>query len=243
MVQLILPEWSVPASVHCCTSTRSGGVSSAPWDSLNLGEHVGDDPRSVQTNRQRLISAADLPTMPVWLEQVHGTEVVRLDKRMATVPKADAAWTDCRGVVCAVITADCLPVLFCSRDGKQVAAAHAGWRGLQAGIIENTLAYFTCPAGEVLAWMGPAIGPDVFEVGKEVYDGFVCNDPKAEMAFKSVGEKFFADIWLLARLRLEAQGVYHISGGGYCTVTQSDHFFSWRRDGVTGRLASLIWLT
>ncbi|MCU5773115.1 purine nucleoside phosphorylase YfiH [Erwiniaceae bacterium BAC15a-03b] len=242
MSELIIPDWPAPANVRACSTTRAGGVSLAPWDALNLGTHVGDDQATVQANRERLITLADLPAMPVWLEQVHGTDVLRLNGAAPDDLRADAAWTDRAGVVCVAMTADCLPVLFCSQDGKQVAAAHAGWRGLHAGVLEATLASFSCPAGEIHAWLGPAIGPAAFEVGCEVFDAFVADNPQAAAAFKPVGAKYFADIWLLARLRLEAQGVLSISGGGLCTVTQAEQFFSFRRDGVTGRLASLIWL-
>lgn len=242
MSELIIPDWPAPANVRACSTTRAGGVSRAPWDALNLGSHVGDDQLAVQANRERLLAMAGLPAMPVWLDQVHGTDVLRLNGSVPPVLRADAAWTDQPAVVCAAMTADCLPVLFCSQDGKQVAAAHAGWRGLHAGVLEATLAAFSCPPGDIHAWMGPAIGPAAFEVGSEVFAAFVSHHPQAALAFKPSGEKYFADIWLLARQRLEAQGVRSISGGGRCTLTQSEQFFSFRRDGITGRLASLIWL-
>lgn len=242
MSELIIPDWPAPANVRACSTTRAGGFSHAPWDALNLGAHVGDDEFTVQANREQLMTMAGLPAMPVWLKQVHGTEVLRLDGKAPTSLRADAAWSDRQGIVCAAMTADCLPVLFCSQDGKQVAAAHAGWRGLCAGVLESTLANFSCPASEIHAWLGPAIGPDAFEVGAEVYHAFVSQDRQAVAAFKPAGEKYYADIWLLARQRLEAQGILSVSGGGLCTLTQPEQFFSFRRDGVTGRLASLIWL-
>jgi len=242
MSELIIPDWPAPANVRACSTTRSGGFSHAPWDAMNLGSHVGDDELTVQANRQHLMAMAELPAMPVWLEQVHGTDVLRLDGNVPASLRADAAWSDRQGTVCAAMTADCLPVLFCSQDGKQVAAAHAGWRGLCAGVLEATLANFSCPASEIHAWLGPAIGPDAFEVGSEVYHAFVSQNQQAAAAFKPVGEKYYADIWLLARQRLEAQGIRSVSGGGLCTLTQAEQFFSFRRDGVTGRLASLIWL-
>lgn len=242
MSNLIVPDWPAPARVRACSTTRAGGVSEAPWDSLNLGDHVGDRPAAVQANRQRLVEMAGLPAMSWWLEQVHGTEVVRLDGREAATRRADAVWSNQTGAVCAVMTADCLPVLFCSFDGKEVAAAHAGWRGLCAGVLENTLAQFSAPPQEIHVWMGPAIGPDAFEVGPEVRSAFMAHDPAADEAFRAAGDKFYADLWLLARQRLIAQGVSSISGGGRCTWHDSAHFFSWRRSGTTGRMASLIWL-
>ncbi|GLR08472.1 laccase domain protein [Mixta theicola] len=221
---------------------RAGGVSEAPWDSLNLGYHVGDLPTAVQANRQRLVEIAGLPAMPYWLEQVHGTEVIRLDGRKPATHRADAVWSNQTGTVCAVMTADCLPVLFCSFDGKEVAAAHAGWRGLSAGVLENTLSQFSAPPQEIHAWLGPAIGPEAFEIGPEVRAAFMAHDPAAADAFRPAGDKFYADLWLLARQRLIAQGVTSVSGGGRCTWHDSAHFFSWRRSGTTGRMASLIWL-
>ncbi|MGD8163695.1 purine nucleoside phosphorylase YfiH [Pantoea sp. FN0307] len=242
MNDLIVPDWPAPATVRACSTTRAGGVSAGPWDSLNLGDHVGDQPAAVQANRQRLVDMADLPAMPWWLEQVHGTEVVRLDGRPPATRRADAVWSNQAGRVCAVMTADCLPVLFCSFDGKEVAAAHAGWRGLCAGVLENTLRQFSAPPEEIHVWMGPAIGPEAFEVGPEVRAAFMAHDPAAAGAFRAAGDKFYADLWQLARQRLAAQGVASVSGGGRCTWHDSAHFFSWRRSGTTGRMASLIWL-
>ncbi|WP_437609106.1 purine nucleoside phosphorylase YfiH [Erwinia sp. V71] len=242
MSELIIPDWPAPANVRACSTTRVGGFSHAPWDSLNLGAHVGDDAAAVQRNREQLISLAQLPSMPVWMEQVHGVEVLRLDGSVPSSLCADAAWSDRPGVVCSSMTADCLPVLFCSQDGKQVAAAHAGWRGLCTGVLEATLANFSCRADQIHVWLGPAIGPDAFEVGQDVWDAFVAQDAAAAQAFKPAGTKYFADIWLLARQRLEKQGVRSISGGEHCTFTQNAQFFSYRRDGITGRMASLIWL-
>lgn len=241
-MSLIFPDWSVPSNIGACSSTRHGGVSQAPWDSLNLGAHVGDDAQHVQTNRQRLLELGGLPSMPQWLEQVHGTDVITLDWKVPASVRADAAYTRTPGVVCAVMTADCLPVLFCSQDGKEVAAAHAGWRGLCDGVLEATLNAFSAPASQISVWLGPAIGPDAFEVGPEVREAFMAHDPAAESAFRPVGEKFYADLAKLAKQRLEASGVRQLWGGGLCTLTRSEQFFSFRRDGVTGRMASLIWL-
>ncbi|ADU70340.1 purine nucleoside phosphorylase YfiH [Pantoea sp. At-9b] len=241
MSDLIIPDWPAPAGVRACSTLRHGGVSLAPWHSLNLGNHVGDSENHVNLNRQRLVELAQLPAMPQWLNQVHGQEVVRLP-HSKTIPDADAAITREAGVVCAVMTADCLPVLFCSYDGREVAAAHAGWRGLCQGVLEQTLAQFHCPPDEIHAWLGPAIGPQAFEVGAEVRAAFMAQDVRADAAFSPVGEKYFADIWLLARQRLQAAGVHSISGEQRCTWHENDDFFSFRRDRITGRMATLIWL-
>ncbi|MCW2488589.1 polyphenol oxidase [Candidatus Symbiopectobacterium sp. NZEC127] len=240
--ELILPDWPAPQSVRACSTTRRGGVSQTPYDSLNLGAHVGDRPEAVLANRQRLVTLADLPAMPQWLNQVHGTQVVSLSSSTSGVLTADAAYTNQPGLVCAVMTADCLPVLFCSDSGDEVAAAHAGWRGLCSGVLEATLHHFRAPTSSVMAWLGPAIGPQAFEVGPEVRDAFIEQHPAAADAFIAKDNKFIADIYQLARLRLQAQGVTKIFGGDACTVTQADKFFSYRRDGTTGRMASLIWL-
>ncbi|MDF7663026.1 purine nucleoside phosphorylase YfiH [Erwiniaceae bacterium L1_54_6] len=241
MSELIIPDWPAPASVRACSTTRHGGVSLAPWNALNLGSHVGDNQEHVLLNRQRLVEQAQLPAMPHWLNQIHGQEVVRLPHR-AALPDADAAITRETGVVCAVMTADCLPVLFCASDGSEVAAAHAGWRGLCHGVLDQTLAQFHCPPHEIYAWLGPAIGPQAFEVGAEVRSAFMAHDERADQAFRPVGEKYFADIWLLARQRLQAAGVRSISGEQRCTWHEHDDFFSFRRDRITGRMATLIWL-
>lgn len=241
-MELIVPQWSVPANVRAVNSTRRGGVSQAPWDSLNLGAHVGDELQHVQMNRQRLLEFADLPSMPQWLEQVHGTEVLTLDWKVPSSLRADAAYTCTPGVVCAVMTADCLPVLFCSRDGREVAAAHAGWRGLCDGVLEATISAFSAPPSQISVWLGPAIGPGAFEVGPEVREAFLAKDRAASTAFRPAGEKFYANLGLLAKQRLEASGVRQVWDSGQCTMTEHEQFFSYRRDGVTGRMASLIWL-
>ncbi len=243
MDALLIPHWPAPANVRACSTTRLGGVSPAPYDSLNLGGHVGDSPPAVAQNRRRLEDLAKLPAAPHWLQQIHGTDVAILDGSAAP-PTADGAYTRDAGRVCAVMTADCLPVLFCNRAGTEVAAAHAGWRGLCAGILERTLACFQSNPGEIMAWLGPAIGPRAFEVGPEVRKAFVSRDVQADGAFLPRGEKYYANIYQLARLRLYAAGISHsrIFGGDHCTVTESTSFFSYRRDGVTGRMASLVWL-
>lgn len=239
---LITPDWPAPAGIGACSSTRSGGASAPPFDSLNLGGHVGDDPSHVQENRRRLAEMARLPAMPHWLEQVHGTHVVRLTSALSATATGDAAYTDRKGQVCAVMTADCLPVLFCTTNGDEVAAAHAGWRGLCSGVLEETLRCFRANPMDIMAWLGPAIGPQKFEVGAEVRAAFLAQDTAADNAFSPHGDKYLADIYQLARLRLQAMGVARIYGGDACTVSEEQTFFSYRRDGITGRMASLIWL-
>ncbi|MDR0217491.1 MAG: polyphenol oxidase [Enterobacteriaceae bacterium] len=242
MTSLIFPDWPQLESVGACSSTRIGGVSELPYDSLNLGSHVGDDLASVERNRELLMEYAQLPQAPVWLEQVHGTRVISLDGQSVEDNQADAVYTNKRGQVCAVMTADCLPVLFCSIHGDEVAAAHAGWRGLCAGVLENTVAQFNVKPDMIRAWLGPAIGPEKFEVGSEVMESFVATDPNLAQAFTPYGAKFLANIYLLARLKLQSVGINEVFGGTTCTVSEKRHFFSYRRDGTTGRMATLIWL-
>ncbi len=225
----IKPDWPAPAGVHALVTTRAGGVSLPPFDSLNLGDHVGDDPAAVALNRQRL--RAFLPAEPCWLKQVHGTTVAQADGLRDAV-EADASVAFLPGSVCAVLTADCLPVLFCDRKGSRVAAAHAGWRGLAAGVLESSVAAMRCDPADILAWLGPAIGPQAFEVGDEVREAFVPGRPG----------KWFADIYELARLRLMQAGVGSVHGGGFCTHADAGRFYSYRRDGTTGRMAALVWL-
>jgi len=242
MHSLILPDWPLPAGVKAYSTTRHGGVSLPPYDSLNLGDHVGDDEQAVARNRQLLAAVAELPQMPLWLEQVHGTRVVTLGGQIPQDRRADAVYSNVVGQVCAVMTADCLPVLFASQAGDEIAAAHAGWRGLCNGVLENTVAHFTALPGQITAWLGPAIGPSQFEVGPEVRAAFMAADSAAAAAFVPHGEKFLANIYLLARQRLQRAGIFAIDGGDRCTMSETSHFFSYRRDGITGRLASLIWV-
>lgn len=239
MGALITPDWPVPAHVKSLMTTRAGGVSVGPFASLNLATHVRDDPLAVTENRRRLRET--LPAEPIWLNQVHGTQVIQADIASG-VPNADASFTRKTHAVCAVLTADCLPVLFCARDGSVVAAAHAGWRGLAAGVLEATLDAMRVPPDEVIAWLGAAIGPDAFEVGAEVRDTFIASHPSAGTAFKPHQQKWLADIYTLSRIRLNACGVRAVYGGGLCTYTDAARFYSYRRDGVTGRMATLIWL-
>ncbi|WP_417615859.1 peptidoglycan editing factor PgeF [Oceanisphaera sp.] len=244
-MDLILPDWPAPASVFSAQSTRGGGVSPAPFASLNLGAHVGDNPANVEANRARLAACLSLPSAPVWLEQVHGTRVLTLPDETGNLT-ADAVVSRTPGQVCSIMTADCLPVLFCDQAGSVVAAAHAGWRGLAAGILEATLQAMAVDPATVLVWLGPAIGPGAFEVGGEVRAAFITHSSLAEHAFMPVGnpqdDKWLADIYQLARLRLIAAGVRQFYGGDYCTHTDAARFFSYRRDQATGRQASLIWL-
>lgn len=238
---IIVPEWPAPPKVRACSTTRIGGVSRPPYDRLNLGEHVGDDPQAVASNRRRLVDALQLPGEPAWLKQVHGCGVVEAGQAGC---EADAVVAHEPGKVCAVLTADCLPVLLCEREGRSVAALHAGWRGLADGVIEAGVAAMGLPAERLMAWLGPAIGPDAFEVGEEVREAFMQHDPAAASAFQpSVNEgRWMADLYRLARQRLNGLGVEAVYGGGLCTYSDPQRFFSYRRDGATGRMASLIWV-
>jgi len=240
--EFIRPDWPAPDNVQVIITTRRGGASGAPWDSWNLGDHVGDDPAAVAENRRLLAEAAGVvPGQFGWLRQVHGTELAELTGLCdAAVPEADASWTDAERLVCAILTADCLPVLFCDQDGQRVAAAHAGWRSLAAGVLEKTVAVFPQPS-RVLAYLGPAIGPSAFEVGPEVRETFLRQDPSLSNCFRPRGTRFMADLYAIARQRLAACGVHSVHGGDACTFSDPDHYFSYRRDGQTGRMASLIW--
>lgn len=241
-ISILQPDWPAPAHIKAFVTTRCGGVSQAPFASLNLGTHVGDDPQAVLQNRHRVQELLNAQLKPQWLNQVHGTTVVQATKQtLATVPDADASTTQISGLPCVVMTADCLPVLLCDEQGQQVAAAHAGWRGLEAGILEATVATFAKPQ-KILAWLGPAIGPSAFEVGAEVREAFLRHDAQAEQAFHPSHRlgHYLADIYLLAKLRLKAVGVEAIYGGNFCTYTQQELFFSYRRDGKTGRMAAFI---
>lgn len=242
MIQTLLPAWPAPSHVKSLITTRLGGVSRAPYDRLNLAAHVGDDPKAVARNRVLLKEACRLPNEPFWLTQVHGCEVA-VCATAAPGCVADAVISDRPGDVCAVLTADCLPLLLTDREGMQVCAVHAGWRGLAAGVIESAVSRMRARRGDLLAWLGPAIGPDAFEVGDEVRQAFVAQAAEDAAAFRPQGSRLWlADIYALARLRLQRLGVGYIGGGGYCTLSQADLFYSYRRERVTGRMASLIWL-
>ena len=243
---LIFPDWPAPARVRALQTTRQGGFSAAPYASLNLGSHVGDAPLAVARNRMALNTL--LPSEPVWLNQVHGVTVVDVGQA-SCLPQADASVSNRPGGVCVVMTADCLPVLLCDAAGRVVGAAHAGWRGLCDGVIEATVACMGVAPGSLMAWLGPAIGPSAFEVGEEVRAAFLAQQPEAETAFTPAsgnagvgGGKWYADIFALARLRLAALGIERVYGGGVCTYSDAERFFSYRRDGVTGRMGSFIWL-
>jgi YfiH family protein len=240
----IQPDWPAPGNVRALSTTRDGGVSKGVFTGLNLGAHVGDEPARVEANRARLQQEAAIPGPLNWLNQVHGIAVHPVSERYERAPDADAACAHEAGLACIVMTADCLPVLFCDRAGTRVAAAHAGWRGLHAGVLEKSIAAMGCEPAEILAWLGPAIGPAAFEVGGEVREAFVAEQAEAVAAFvPSASEgKWLADIYQLARLRLARAGVTAIYGGECCTFSDSEQFYSYRRDGQTGRMASIIWL-
>jgi YfiH family protein len=252
--QFIYPDWPAPQTVGSLQTTRAGGVSVQAYASFNLGEHVGDAPEAVRRNRALLRCL--LPAAPVWLEQSHGIEVIELSEALryaeTAPPRADAAVCRVPGLACAIMTADCLPVLFCDIQGEVVAAAHAGWRGLLAGVLENTIAAMRLAPERILAWFGPAIGPNAFIVGEEVRAAFLAQNPAANAAFRKATpqkatttgvRKHYANLYHLARLRLLPLGVTRIFGGDFCTHYDTARFFSWRRDRQTGRMASLIWIS
>lgn len=243
MAAWIRPRWPAPQQVRALTTTRMGGESEVPFASLNLAQHVGDDPERVAANRRRLRVGLDLPEEPLWLEQVHGCTVVS-HKEVVAGCEADASVAWGPGRVCAVLTADCLPVLLCDRLGTRVAAVHAGWRGLAAGVVEAVLDTIGGDAEDLLCWLGPAIGPSAYQVGGDVRERFLEQDPRAVEAFRPFGDegRWYADIYSLARQRLLYRGVQAIYGGDCCTYSDPGRFFSFRRDGTTGRMASLIWL-
>lgn len=248
-MDLIIPDWNAPLEIGALSTTRRGGFSGAPYDDgsgnggLNLGAHVGDDPEAVHANRMLLRRL--LPSEPAWLSQMHGTTVVDAGEVTAAT-QADACIATRPGQVCVIQTADCLPVLFCDAGGRVVGGAHAGWRGLVGGVLENTVTRMRdAGAGDILAWLGPAIGPQCFEVGQEVLDAFMSRAPAMANAFSAIPGrqgKYLADIYMLARLVLQSAGVDRIAGGGMCTVSDASRFYSYRRDKLTGRMASLIWL-
>jgi YfiH family protein len=241
-LQLIEADWPAPANVRAIATTRAGGVSVGPYASLNLGAHVGDEARAVTENRRRLRTALGLSSEPLWLNQVHGTEVVEAVSRDVP-PTADASFARAPGHACAVLTADCLPVLFCDRDGTRVAAAHAGWRGLAGGVLESALRAMSVAPERVLAWLGPAIEQDAFEVGAEVREQFLARSADNEPAFKlNARGRWQADLYDLARRELARLGVTQVFGGGFRCYADRDRFFSYRRDGTTGRLATLVWM-
>jgi polyphenol oxidase len=246
-VSVLRAEWPAPARVRAAFSLRAGGVSCGPYASLNLAAHVGDEPAAVAANRARLRSTLALPQEPLWLTQVHGTRVhdadLRLGAHTSSPPEADAAVTRTLGTVLAVLIADCMPVLLCRRDGAGIAIAHAGWRGLAGGVMEAALGKLGAPADEVLAWLGPVIGPRHFEVGDEVHEAFCRHDVRAGAAFaRNPRGRWQCDLHQLAMQRLAGLGVCSVYGAKRCTFQESDRFYSYRRDGTTGRMAALIWM-
>jgi len=233
-------DWPAPPGVVAGITTRRGGMSRGAYRSMNLGLHVGDAAESVRANRQALAATLGLAAEPSWLAQVHGNTVIEAPFA-ETAPQADASWTGSAGVVCVVLVADCLPVLLARRDGSRVAAAHAGWRGLAAGVIEETVGALRSAPEDLVAWLGPAISGSAFEVGGEVREAFVETDPAAAAAFETNARgRWQADLYALARQRLARLGVTAVHGGGYCTYADSERFFSYRRDGRCGRMAALI---
>ena len=249
-IDVITPQWPAPANVCAAITLRTGGCSTAPFDQSNLALHVQDDPQNVIANRQSLIQSLKLPTLPLWLDQVHSTDLVYGPEAIDS-PRADGSYSDQPGAVCAVLTADCLPVLLCDRAGTQVAAAHAGWRGLCGGILRKTVATFKQSPDQLLAYLGPAIGPQVFEVGAEVLQAFLdqAQNPQHQQAIvaaftlrESTADKYLANLYALARAELQASGVSQIYGGDYCSYSDSERFYSYRRSPKTGRNGSLIWL-
>jgi polyphenol oxidase len=241
-IPFIQPNWPAPSNVRTASTLRSGGVSREPFDSFNLAAHVGDLPQAVAENRRLLKAALRLPAEPAWLEQIHSDIVVDASD-CASPQRADACVARSSGRVCAVLTADCLPVLFCSRDGDRVAAAHAGWRGLAAGILDTTVGSLGLPGSELMAWLGPAISQPAFEVGDDVRIAMLARDVGFANAFvPNARGRWQCDLYELARRNLAQLGVHAVYGGGYCTYGDDDHFFSYRRDGQCGRMASLVWI-
>ena len=246
---LLAPDWPAPAAIRAAVTLRQGaGCSAAPFDRFNLGSRCGDDPAAVAANREELVRIAGLPSPPAWLRQVHGTGVIRVRQPPAPgedEPEGDAAVTATPGVVLAILTADCLPVLLCDRDGSRVGAAHAGWRGLATGVLEATVAAMGAAPGSLMAWLGPAAGPERYEIGTEVRDAFLVHDLASAGAFTATRPgHWHVDLYTLARQRLLAAGLPPgaIHGGGLCTISDEARFFSHRRDGRGGRIATLAWI-
>ncbi|NQZ54629.1 MAG: peptidoglycan editing factor PgeF [Piscirickettsiaceae bacterium] len=238
----IYPDWPAPSNIKSLSTTRIGGFSRPPYNELNLASHVGDDSDTVQQNRRYLIQSAQIPAAPHWLNQVHSTHAINSTEWNKDI-EADAIFSSTENHVCTVMTADCLPILLCNRQGDTVAALHAGWRGLAAGIIKQTLNKFSCKPDDIMAWLGPAIGPMKFEVGREVFDTFHSHSSLADQAFEQIdATHYLADIYLLATQYLNELGITEIFGGDFCTVSEKQRFFSYRRDVITGRMASMIWL-
>lgn len=243
MIKNWLPaDWPAPDFIKAGTTLRQGGASNSVYSSFNLATHVGDKLADVEKNRAILTQSLELPDAPQWLEQIHSTKAVLLPNENVN-PRADASYTSQENVICSVMTADCLPLLVTDKQGSCVAAIHAGWRGLCNGIIETTIKKLPVEPESMLVWLGPAIGADVYEVGEEVYDAFTKNEIAAKQTFTSTSEgHWLFDIYQLAKLRLNKMGIHHVYGGDRCTLSEKEHFFSYRRDDVTGRMASMIWI-
>ncbi|HHF3627421.1 peptidoglycan editing factor PgeF [Haemophilus influenzae] len=242
-MQAINPNWNVPNNIHAFTTTREGGVSLEPYLSFNLGDHVGDNKSAVKTNRTLLVEKFGLPQKPVFLTQTHSTRVLQLPYSGENL-EADAVYTNVPNQVCVVMTADCLPVLFTTTSGNEVAAVHAGWRGLCDGVLEETVKYFQAKSEDIIVWFGPAIGPTAFQVGIDVVKQFVAVDEKAKLAFQpdAIEEgKYLGNLYQIATQRLNNLGITQIYGGNHCTFNEKEKFFSYRRDNQTGRMASVIW--
>jgi len=239
----MVPDWPAPAVVRALTTIRAGGHSRAPFDGLNLGLGVGDDAAAVRANRALLRTRAELPSAPLWLRQVHGSRVVHAASGVARAARADACVARAPHQVCAVLTADCLPILLCDRAGSRIAAAHAGWRGLAAGVLEATVIALATPPAELLAWIGPAIGGDAYEVGNVVRETLLAQDPATGHAFtRNQRGRWQCDLVEVARRRLMGLGVAFVAGGNWCTAGDRARFFSYRRDRRTGRMVTLIWI-
>ncbi len=240
----LTPDWPAPANIKACVTKRAGGASTGAFNGLNMGLRSGDVPETVLENREIVKADWQFSNEPQWLHQVHGVDVA-IARPDAIEREGDAVWTDQAGLTCAVLTADCLPVIFCNRFGSKVAVAHAGWKGLQGGVLEQTVKALSEPVEELMAWMGPAISQKHFEVGPEVRAAFIGEDASASQAFLSGdGDRWFGDLYALAKLRLNAIGLTDLYGGGLCTYSDSDSWYSYRRDGAkSGRLATLIWMT
>ncbi|MEZ8804063.1 peptidoglycan editing factor PgeF [Vibrio splendidus] len=245
-MSMIIPDWNAPQNVKAFASTRFDGCSTGAYQGLNLGMHVGDDTSLVESNREWLKQQSKMPTVPVWLNQTHSTDIVTVLEPVTNVLDADGVFTSAKGIVCSAMTADCLPVLLTDTKGTQVAAVHAGWRGLAGGILENAVAKFSNldSDNQIMAWLGPAIGKDAFEVGNDVLEAFVRFDPQAKLAFQAKAKpgKWLANMSQLATQRLMKVGVTSVTDSNLCTYSDSDAFYSYRRDGITGRQATFIWL-
>ena len=239
--QWLVPDWPAPARVRAFVTTRAGGTSEGEYASMNLGMNSGDDAARVAANRA--VARSHLPGEPAYLAQVHGIDVVNVDEPAGERARADAAVATKPGRVAVVLTADCMPLFLCERGGRSVAVAHAGWRGMAAGVVENAVRALRCEPRDVLAWMGPTIGPDAFEVGPEVREAFMARDTGAAQAFRpGAPGKYLADLYHLARQRLAAAGVTHVDGGGFCTFHEPERFFSYRRVPKSGRMGAFIWI-